>query len=115
MSSCSITNDTSPDPEFFARGSLLLNPLHPFLTDLTVSIWMISFTSGVAGGACGSCRCPKVGAPRVAAGWQDLGFHLKTLALTGLSFHICSGGGRMGGHWPLSFVGDNQTQLRGLG
>lgn len=51
----------------------------------------------------------------MAAVWQDLGFHLETLALTSLSFHTCSGGGRMGEHWPLSFVGGNQTQLRGTG
>ena len=43
--SCSIRNEASPDPEFPSRGSLLLSPLHPFLTGPTVSIWMIGFTS----------------------------------------------------------------------
>lgn len=46
MSSCSIRNEASPDPEFPSRGSLLLNPLHPFLTGPTASFWMIGFTSG---------------------------------------------------------------------
>lgn len=49
----------------------------------------------------------------MAAVWQDLGFHLETRALTSLSFHTCSGGGRMGERWPLSFCGGQPDPAEG--